>query len=259
MVVGAGESGRCAHPFATDSWLRAEDGTWSEAPFQPLFCAGGNAAVAAAGGLAVVVGAGNGDVAFGWSSPDGLHWTDHSAGFPVGLPFEVIATPGEFLAFGVGPDGAWVEGSRDGANWTPPSSLPGPAEARPVGAAVLSDRIVVVLGHPSGAVGLVSSVDGLTWTTEPVPGLVSGELIRVEAIDGGLVAIGGDEEGPTLRVSADGHTWRDVSLPQELTKESSVTDVAVGRGHAILIATRGSEAGTTEPAAWMGPASLLAP
>ena len=260
LLVGAGEFGPgCGHPHAIDTWVGDGTGNWLHAPFQQLFCAGGTPAVAVAGGLAVIVGAGSGDVPYAWSSEDGLHWDDHAGAFTeVGLPFKVLATPAGFVALGVGEQGTWFERSADGARWRDLVNLPAPRDARPIGATVVGTRLVVMLGEPAGTVVRLSSEEASTWTVDPIEGLVASALNKIEAIPGGLVALGGDDTGPTMWVSADGLAWRPVVLPETM-RGGYVTDVAVGHGRAVIIGGVIGPNGETSPAAWVGPSSLLEP
>jgi hypothetical protein len=259
LLVGAGEFGPgCGHPHAIDTWVGDGAGTWLHAPFQQVFCAGGSASAAVAGSLAVIAGAGSGDVPYAWSSDDGLHWADHTGEFgQAGLPFVALTTSAGFVALGAGQEGAWLERSLDGSRWGDLVHLPGPHDARPLGATVVGTRLVVILGEPAGTVVRLSSEDASTWTVDTIEGLVASALNRIEAIPGGVVALGGDDRGPTMWVSADGLAWRRVVLPETATG-GYVTDVAVGHGRAVIIGGVATEGGSGS-GAWVGPASLLGP
>ncbi|MDQ2965997.1 MAG: hypothetical protein M3R57_09135 [Chloroflexota bacterium] len=258
LLVGGAEEARCAHPAAIDTWVRDAAGQWSHAPFQEIFCAGGSAEVAVAGGLAVIVGAGAGDQAYTWSSGDGLHWVDHPGVFDgIGLPSGVLATAAGFVALGWSEQGPWFERTVDGGTWRDHAKLPGPTQGRPLGAAVIGTRLVVFLGDPAGPVRRLSSEEPSTWTVDRAEGLVSSSLIRIEAIPGGLVAIGGEEQGPALWVSGDGVAWRRVTLPQGAVG-GYIAGVAVGQGRAVILGGVSTPAGDIVPAGWVGPASLLA-
>jgi hypothetical protein len=260
LLVGVGEFGPgCGHPFAIDTWVGDGTGSWLHAPFQQIFCAGGLPSVATAGDLAVIVGAGTGDVPYAWTSADGLHWEDHPGAFAdIGLPFTVLATTAGFVTIGVGEQGTWFERSADGVRWRDLVILPAPRDARPIGATVVGTRLVVMLGEPAGTVVRLSSEEASTWTVDRVDGLVATALNRIEAVPGGLVALGGDDTGPTMFVSPDGLAWRRVVLP-ETARGGYVTDVAVGNGRAVMVGGAIGANGETSSAAWVGPAELLAP
>lgn len=260
LVVGDGEFGPgCARGHAVDTWVRDAGGSWTEAPFQGLFCAGGRPP-AVADELAVVVGSGAGDVAYAWTSNDGLTWADHPGEFGAGrLPSTVLASGAGFVAMGVSVQGAWASRSPDGADWTEPVRLPAPNDARPLGGSTLGGKLVVVLATPNDAVGAASSDDGLAWAAEPVAAFAGDHLVSVEAFEGGLVAHGDDEalEGAAW-VSADGRAWRRVALPTAETG-GYVTDFAVGHGRVVLLGGIKGADGISRLAAWVGPGSLLAP
>jgi hypothetical protein len=260
LVVGSGEiGGECARGPATNTWVRDIGGTWTQAPFQGLFCAGGGPSVAAAGRIAVIVGPGR-RRGLSWTSNDGLRWADHAGEFEGGrLPYAVLASGTDFAAAGASPRGAWVSRSPDGAEWTEPVRLPAPDDARPLGATIVGGTIVVMLAIPSGPVGVAWSEDGQSWTAEPVAGLAGDHLVSVEAFDGGLVAHGDDaaREGAAW-VSADGRAWRRVALPTARTGGYG-TDFAVGHGRVVLLGGIKGADGISRIAAWVGPASLVAP
>lgn len=260
LVVGAGEfGGECARGSATNTWARDMGGTWTQAPFQGLFCAGA-ISVAAAGAIAVIVGAGGGDEAFSWTSNDGLRWADHPGEFGAGrLPSTVVASGAGFGAMGVSAQGAWASRSPDGADWAEPARLPGPNDARPLGASILGGRLVALLAAPNDTFGVAWSEDGLSWAAEPVAGLAGNHLVSVEPFEAGLVAHGDDDalEGAAW-VSADGRAWRRVALPTAETG-GYVTDFAVGHGRVVLLGGIKGADGISRLAAWVGPASLLAP
>jgi hypothetical protein len=259
LALGSGEfAPGCGHPAAIGAWVRDSTGTWSQAPFQQLFCAGGVVSAAAIGDLAVVVVAGNGEVPYSWTSSDGLHWTDHPGAFEPGrLPRAVTATVGGFVASGSSDRGPWVASSVDGALWSEPAGLPGPAFAAPLGMSVAGGTLTILL-QSGESVGVAWSADGREWNAQPVAGLVASRINRIEAIEDGLVAIGNDARGPALWVSADGRSWRPMETAG-MVPGASVTDVAVGHGRAVLLGGIEPDDGRPRIAAWVGPASLLAP
>ena len=138
LTLGEGD-GDCAHPAVTGIWIRDAAGAWAATPFDPILCAGGIAQAATAGDNAVILGTGAGDVAFAWSSVDGLKWTDRSAPFEGRLPQGVARDASGFVAFGVGPSGPpWsarqtsLREASSGWGSTIASSAPGASGCSPV-------------------------------------------------------------------------------------------------------------------------------
>jgi hypothetical protein len=265
LTLGEGD-GDCAHPAVTGIWVRDAAGAWAAAPFDPLLCAGGIAQSATAGGNAVIVGTGAGDVAFAWSSADGLTWTDRSAPFEGRLPQGVAADDSGFVAFGVGPSGPpWSARSADGTTWEKPVPLPGLAEGSIIGNPVVLDgEIAVFVGDPSGAIGVLRPDGAGGWKSEQTSGLTRDTLSRIVSVGDGLVALGGDQSGAKAWTSADGVTWRPLELPAEATDsgpDAALNGAAIVDGRAYLV---GQVAGSSAArgavgALWTGPASLLTP
>ena len=265
LTLGEGD-GDCAHPAVTGIWVRDAAGTWAAAPFDPLLCAGGIAQAATAGDKAVILGTGAGDVAFAWSSADGLKWTDRSAPFEGRLPQGVAADDSGFIAFGVGPSGPpWSARSADGTTWEKPVPLPGLAEGSIIGNPVVLDgEIAVFVGDPSGAIGVLRPDGNGGWKSEQTSGLTRDTLSRIVSVGDGLVAFGGDQTGAKAWTSADGVTWRPLELPAEATDsgpDAALNGAAIVDGRAYLVGqVAGSgAAGGAVGALWSGPASLLTP
>jgi hypothetical protein len=265
LSLGEGD-GDCAHPAVTGIWVRDAAGRWAAAPFDPLMCAGGIAQSATAGDNAVIVGTGAGDVAFAWSSADGLTWTDRSAPFEGRLPQGVAADDSGFVAFGVGPSGPpWSARSADGTTWEKPAPLPGLAEGAIIGNPVVLDgQIAVFVGDPSGAIGVLRPDGAGGWKSEQTSGLTRETLARIVSVGDGLVALGGDQSGAKAWTSADGVTWRPLELPAEVTDsgpEAALNGAAIVDGRAYLVgqAAGSGAAGGAVGALWTGPASLLTP
>ena len=258
--------GDCAHPAVVRVQVRAAGGGWTVAPSDPLFCAGGLPQGAASGKRAVIVGTGAGDVPYAWSSDDGFHWIDHSRPFADRLPQGVAVDGSGFVAFGTAPlpASAWVARSADGTAWDAPQPLPGLAGATIVGnPVVLHGELAILAGDPNGAIGLLQPDGGGAWRSQLTDGLARATLSRVVAVDGGLVAIGGDDRGPAAWFSPDGVRWRPLALPPGAMASGSgatLTGLAVADGRVyltgqIVAATGGPAIG----ALWTGPATLLQP
>jgi hypothetical protein len=268
LTLGEGD-GECAHPAVTGIWIRDAAGHWAVAPFEPLFCAGGIAQAAAAGEHAVILGTGAGDVAFAWSSADGLEWADRSEPFQGRLPEGVAADGNSFVAFGQGPfpGPAWTATSNDGTAWEKPVPLPGLGDSSIIGNPVVLDgEIAVFVGDPSGAIGVLRHDGSGGWASEATTGLTRDTLARIVAVGDGLVALGADQTGPKAWISADGVTWRPLELPAEVAgsgTNAAANGAAIVDGRAYLVGqiarTDGGANGGSVGALWSGPASLLTP
>jgi hypothetical protein len=104
----------------------------------------------------------------------------------------------------------------------------------------------------------IGSTDGVSWTAQPATGLVEAGITGLESIPGGLLAFGDDEQGQAAWVSADAVSWRRVSVP-EVRQGCSVIDLAARRDRVVFLGCAESDEGGARKAAWLGPASLLAP
>jgi hypothetical protein len=258
VAIGGGVSNRCAHPAALDSWLRTSDGVWQEAPWADIFCAGGTPSAAAASDHVVVAGSGTGDVPFLWFSNDALRWTDIPLPRDVGFARAVASIGDTDVLMGTSLEGAvWVSSSRGGISWSTPVSIGGPA-ADVLAVVSLDGRFVAILRTEAGVVGAYESADGVGWTSAQAVGIDGQQVGRVVAIEGGLVALGADESGPKLWVSTNGTSWRAVKVPRDAGVTGSLQGVTVSRGRVFVVGQASSE---TEAigAAWMAPASLIAP
>ena len=263
LAIGEGDSG-CAHPSVVQVQVRDAGGEWAAAPFDPIFCAGGMPQAAASGTHAVIVGAGTGDVAYAWSSEDGLHWTDRSSVFVDRFPQGVAVDGSGFIAFGTYLDRrpAWVARSVDGTAWQGPRPMPGLAGATVVGNPVTLDgQVAVFAGDSNGAVWLIQPDGSGGWRSQLTLGLTRTTLSRIVAVGGGLVALGGDDGGPVAWVSSDGVSWRPLTLPREAIASgpnATLTGAAVADGRAYLVGQIVAAAGDRAIGAlWTGPASLL--
>jgi hypothetical protein len=266
LTLGEGD-GDCAHPAVTGIWIRDAAGQWAAAPFEPLFCAGG-IAQAAAGDNAVILGTGAGDVAFAWSSADGLTWADRSEPFEGRLPQGVVADGNGFVAFGQGPfpGPSWSARSADGTAWAKPHPLSGLADVSVIGnPVVLGGEIAVFVGDPNGAIGVLRPDGSGGWRSEQTTGLTRDTLTRIVSVGDGLVALGGDQSGPKAWTSADGVTWTPLDLPAEAadSPNAALNGAAILDGRAYLVGqiarTDGGTTGGNAAALWSGPASLLTP
>lgn len=265
LAIGEGD-GNCPHPSMVEIWVRSSGGRWTAAPADPTFCAGGTASAAAHGPTAVIAGAGTGDVAYEWSSTDGLRWTDRSDVLGGLLPAGIAADGSGFLAVGSGfaPAAAWAAHSKDGRVWDGSHPIPGT-----VGMSIMGDPVefkgdlAIFARDPAGAVGILRPDGEGGWRSEAARGLNGDTVSRFVAVGGSLVALGGDRQGPAMWVSADGTAWRALALPPEAKASGSsatLTGVAVADGHAYLVGQIKAPTGVGAVGAlWTGSASLIAP
>ena len=256
LAAGAGEFD-CSHPFALETWVRSEDGTWSAAPADPKLCVGGMGELAVHGGTAVLAGIGAGDVPFVWSSADGLQWTDRAGAVQADTaPRAVIADASGFTVFGSSPSGPWDARSADGSVWQS-ERIPGNAGVVIV-AAFHRGAEPAVIAESGSAVGVISQGSNGSWLAEPAAGLGASILSRVVVVEGGLVALGGGESGPRLLASADGTSWRDLEPPAGSDATTTLTGALVTDGRAFLTGQTTMK-GRSVGVIWTGPATLLAP
>jgi hypothetical protein len=153
--------------------------------------------------------------------------------------------------------GVWTSTSRGGVTWSTPTPLGGPV-ADVLAVLSLNGTFVAILRTETGVVGAYQSADGATWTSVQAVGIDGQQVGRVVAVDGGLVALGADESGPRLWGSADGTNWRAVAVPLDAGVTGSLQGVTVTRGRVIVVGQASSETESIG-AAWMAPASLIAP
>jgi hypothetical protein len=257
--VGAAETGRCAHPFAIDTWARSPAGTWREAPWADQLCAGREfASVVLSSDGIHLVGTGNGDAPLSWTSPDGVNWTNDRPDVGEFAARTAVADGHEVLVFGLngsGPPG--LVATTDGHAFAARPFAVVPADGFPLALiwdasglqAFLAsgERLLVVTRDPTG-----------TWTSAIASG-VRGDLIAsITTVDGGLVALGGDDARPVLGwTSADGHTWQSLGLPIA-GPGAGVSDVATHDGVAVIVGTTDSPDGLeTFGTIWSGSSVLL--
>ncbi len=260
VAVGLGQSNLCAHPAAIDTWLRGADGAWEEAPWDPIFCAGGTPSAAAAQDHILVAGIGTGDVPYLWVSKDGLRWTDIPLPRELGAPRAVASNGGPDVLMGRRLDGGiWVSISPNGTTWSIPAAFAAPPEADVMAVLPLEGGFVAMVRDGSGAVGAYRSDDGVTWEAAEATGLDANRVVRIVAVEGALVALGGDELGrPAMWVSADGTSWRAAAVPDDWgrtgrcagSRSGRVGSYVVGQAEVDLEAIAG---------AWAGPAGMITP
>ena len=263
LTLGEGD-GDCAHPAVTAIWIRDAAGTWAAAPFDPLLCAGGIAQAATAGDHAVILGTGAGDVAFAWSSDDGLKWTYRSAPLKAAC---LRASPRRIRLRRLRCRSLRGRPGRHGApteSWEQRSPCRAGGRSIIGNPVVLDGEIAVFVGDPSGAIGVLRPDGNGGWKSEQTSGLTRDTLARIVAVGDGLVALGGDQSGARAWISADGVTWRPLELPAEVTAggpDAALNGAAIVDGRAYLVGqvANSGGAGGAVGALWSGPASLLTP
>ncbi|HLO34504.1 MAG TPA: hypothetical protein VK194_00415, partial [Candidatus Deferrimicrobium sp.] len=258
LAVGVGDA-PCAHPQGDGMWVRAAGGTWTEAPFDQLFCTGGTFDVAATAARAVIAGTSTGETAYVWASDDGLRWTDRSQPFEGFAPQAVTAVGDGFVAFGRGSTGVWVSVSSDGSSWGSPQVTVPLNDTSVVAAVTLDGRPLAIVRTTQGQVGLLELADG-AWTSRAATGLDANGLVRVVATGDGLVALGDRTGGAGAWVSVDGVAWRAIELPDRLhATGANVAGAAIDGERAAIVGNVPLPDGTSMGSIWTGPSSLLAP
>ena len=260
LATGGGEA-RCAHPSAADTWVRAADGTWTEAPESDVLCQGLTIQPLIVDGRAIAVGSGPGDNPIAWSSDDGLRWVDRGAPLAGLLPQGVAGDGSSAFTIAWGERGIFGSTSDDGIAWTRPVLISGlPADLHIQGV-FLRDGRPTIAATEGGVAGLVGLDASGAWTTSRIDAFGGDDLRTIRPIPGGLLAIGSTDRGGLAWVSADGATWRPVELPGDLANIGGmVADVAIRNGRAVVLGELTNPAsGATSGEIWLGRASLLAP
>lgn len=175
----------------------------------------------------------------GWTA---LTWTKLPAGSPLLSVRAVVAWSGGYVAYG--PDGLWT--STDGKSWVPSETV------------LPTDRMVVVETagglaalafekpacptatgpcYPSvaGAVAAWTSADGLNWTARgPAVGITEMQLMTAAGGPVGAIASMLDGDRSVVSFTADGVTWRTVSVPG-ISSTSACPAAGFGSGRYVLL------------------------
>lgn len=263
LVTGGGESSRCAHPGGEmDSWVRAADGTWAEAPFEPVLCVGGPVVPVIHDRRPWLIGSGVADVPFLMDSADGLNWTDHPQRLGDVFVQSGLSAAGGLWVVARTPDGSTlILRSTDGVRFDRRPLVTSSGQPVDVTAAVaLHDRAVLLVTKGSSTGTLTSDGSG-GWLEAGASGLPHVELMSITAADDRLVALGSSDNKPQgAWSSADGTSWSALELPGDVARGATVTGIAVANGIAVLVGQIEAPDGSVMVGAiWRGSASLLAP
>lgn len=260
LAVGFDYAGDVERPAV---WLSADGHAWERIE-SPYLVEGQMTAVAGGpiGNVAVGVGV-NFPILF-WVSPDGRAWSSGVVVSGIEPDATVNGLTGSdtgYVAFGSDADGrAALWSSANGTAWQPIAGFDGPADstvndvlATPdawlaVGAAYRGDRARTLAW---------TSPDGLAW--QPSPSDLDGEMIDVEQVGAGYLAVGARPEADELRfhaavwTSADGLAWAQLTddATFELARMFALLPLA---GGIVAIGERALDPAGEElaPAVWMG-------
>ena len=264
FAVGVGQTSRCAHPGSEiDTWVRSPDGTWTEAPFDPLLCSGGETmAPVILGGRPWLAGDGTGDVPFLMESRDGLSWTDRRARLAGDVFLERAAVdPSGLWLIGHAPadDTAVILRSQDGRMMRSAPLRDASGSPLAVISAVTIDSRLVVLVNRDDAVFRLTPDGSDQWTETAVTGFPTDDVTGIQPTGGPVVAFTSHEAGlPGIYASADGAAWHAVPVPTEIMVGAWPASIAVGHGVAVLVGQLKAPVGNALVGAiWTAPVAIL--
>lgn len=252
VLVGVGD-GQCAHPVADFTWARPAGSTWLAAPWQAIFCAGGQASIATDGQTFVIAGTGAGDQPILWSSPDGLTLTNTPIAVEI-APVAEVWTGSEFLALARGQSGFVALTSPNGTDWSS-AAASGLPDGGPPRLFVLSGRTVALLPAPDRSLDAYERQANGSWQAAATTGLQASvdDVTTATSTSGlGFVFLSTTAAGGTVLASADGLAWHTVSTP----KATRFIGAAAFGDRAVLVGAMDAASGT-QALAWWGPASFL--
>jgi hypothetical protein len=239
VLIGGTSTDRCAHPFGWFLWRQVRgQQDWVAVPFQKdLFCAGGQAHIAASADTFVVAGTGTGEQPFAWRSADGAHWFDASNGLTFDAPPALLAsTPDGFIEIGRGSiTDVRVLGN---TGW---ASVPGAPVLPAFGGEIAGLEPTVALTTDAGLFAFFQHEDPLqwsgwlrrpdgSWTEIGYDGLVRGFVQRGFTLRGMPYLAVFDGQVTHLVGSSDLKTWVEVPTP----RLSSIGSVAVFGDRVLL-------------------------
>jgi len=260
IALGAGGTARCAHPYAIDTWARAADGTWTEAPWDMAFCGGqGSLSLLDRGGVAMILGTGFGEQPLSWSSKDGLRWVDLHPATDGFSPRMSVVDGDHVLSFGPGPEGnPEARTTADGRRFAVAPFPPLPAEAS-VAAAIWRGAELDVFAADGPVLGLIRRDPSGEWSMVAGQGIRADEVSSIRVAGDRLIALGSDANGlPVAWSSADGTAWIPVTLPSNGGHPFAVSGIAVIGDVAVLVgAAETIDEVRNVGAVWVGSAELL--
>jgi hypothetical protein len=242
------------------AWTSMDGSQWDRSPTEMPVGEYGQAEVIASTGRRLLAEVGERDGGHLWTSADGRSWTEAdvpSQGQPMGVDAVHADADGFVLAGSVLQDGStWVPAiwtSADGSAWTRASSLPvGGGHALGVTRAP-DGSYIAAIELDDAPTQLVSSPDGLTWSTVLEIGKADERPSGLDASPSGAIYIG--KHGAAVRVLSwlDG-AWRELTPPADSSTEYGYSDLSVGSAGWVAAGTQG---GTDQPGGEILPPILL--
>jgi hypothetical protein len=213
----------------------------------------------------VAVGTGPDAAPLVWLSVDGAEWSGAApmAGAEAGATINgVYPFEGGFVGYGTSADGrAQLWHSADGLGWAPAEGLASEVDSSVSDVTAGDGRLVAVGAHYEGALARTlawTSADGLSWQVQPAAEL-DGEMIDVERVGSGFLAVGAQPEVDELRFRAAAWVSADGSLWQQLADDSSfelgrMVELLVLGSVVVVIGERAIDPAGEElvPAVWIG-------
>ena len=131
------------------------------------------------------------------------------------------------------------------------------------GPVTVDGALAVFVGGTGAQVGIATPNGSGGWTSRLCTGIDATTVSRIVAAGDGLVALGGDANGPAAWTSRDGVTWSALELPPEATASGAnaiLTGATIADGRAYLSGQAQASSGDRGVGAlWTGPATLLEP
>jgi hypothetical protein len=260
VLLGVSGTNQCAHPLGEFLWQRARGQVgWVAAPFvEDLFCAGGEAQIAATKTSFVVAGSSSGDSPFAWHSATGLTWVDASRGLPADtLPTVLAATNGGFLELARS-DRTDAEFSADGLGWLPvaappvvPASNPNGPGMTPVALIPTTDGVLAFYEHDDGsAPSAFRRQAGGTWTSIAVPELRAGDTVFGGTTIGGRTYVFARRPGAAALLASDDQVaWHTVDTP----RLDRILGLARFLGQLVLVGSVSAPNGDDSPRVFVAP------
>lgn len=251
VIVGGGEISTCAHPFGETTWARRSGGRWLAAPFQDVFCAGGQPILTAGDGRFVIAGSGTGDQPFAWWSVDGLAW--HDVPPPVD-PFPLVRgvtfDGGEFWMIARGETDLLARTSSDGVTWTPWSGLAGTEGADAVTLLPMKGTPLVLTTGAGASILKLGLAGGAPVVVDVLPVGQAVDWAMGYATPSGRLYLVLTTGATRTLTSVDGANWDSVSLPP--IPGFTVTGIADDGTHLLILGSVSAADGSNSSSGWLG-------